>query len=75
MNDEQMEPRPAANDAGEVQRTWNPGGVGNEVADEQEASDEPWNPGGVGNATEDEIVDDPDPVDLDDPDAVEAAGE
>jgi hypothetical protein len=56
-------------DAIDVEREWNPGGVGNQLGDERDTSDETWNPGGVGNATEDEIVD------LDDPDAAEAAGE
>ena len=42
----------------DVEREWNPGGVGNELGDERETSDAPWNPGGVGNATEDEIPDD-----------------
>ena len=53
----------------DVEREWNPGGVGNQLGDDRETSDETWNPGGVGNATEDEIVD------QDEPDAGQAAGE
>ena len=58
------------NDAAEVDRQWNPGGVGNQLGDERETSDATWNPGGVGNATEEELT-----LDLDDTDAAEAAGE
>jgi hypothetical protein len=53
----------------DVEREWNPGGVGNQLGDERETSDDTWNPGGVGNATEDEVVD------LDDADTAEVAGE
>jgi hypothetical protein len=69
MSDRPDDPT-ARNDAEEVDRTWNPGGVGNQVGDERETSDATWNPGGVGNATEDGIR-----TDLESPDAAESAGE
>jgi hypothetical protein len=62
--------RSEGDDTIDVEREWNPGGVGNQVGDEHETSDAPWNPGGVGNATEDELT----PA-ADDPDAAEVAGE
>jgi hypothetical protein len=70
MTDESERPAIEPGDAAQVDRTWNSGGVGNQIGDERETSDATWNPGGVGNASEEELT-----LDLDDPDAAEAAGE
>lgn len=58
--------RAEGDDTIDVDREWNPGGVGNQLGDEHQTGDATWNLGGVGNATEEELT-----LDLDEPGGVQ----